>query len=841
MKKSFSVKNEAGDIFEVDEDKISEAEKDGFLPVVKNKEGVEHRVAYQDIRKAEKDGYMPVMNIQYQDPQVSQLESIGRGALQGAAMEFGDELIAGAKSLLPGVDYEKELEAQRERNKLAAQQNPVSYYGADIAGSFAVPVPGAGLISKGIKGAGMLPKLGRAAATGAVAGTVVGAGASEGDRLEGALQGAATGTLAGGVLTGAGSALSKGITKTRDSFLLGRRAKQAFDVTKETIEEYNTKVAKVKEQATKEGLSPEQLAKRIEEVPAPFGTRQRQELDLADFSKQTDDIIQEMTTPTGAGPLGAVNRKYDTAKIIADAENFKLDVESTLGKLYGETTDPAAQKAIFNSFKKSLGVKPSAQTIEEVSAELLQKHANKSKEALVQAQNNLRKESLKEAKKTLSTAKKDAEAVYRKQLEAKFETDKRRFLNTETNKLRAAKAAGEEVGDIAASIQKMEDELNSTFNINKVQDQATGKAVFEYSARIGEPETGFTLAGSASTKTNFDEFAKLSPKEQAKAVQELASELFTTRKQALEEAVSSMNYKMSIDGPKVTMEAQAPKGIDMFLPDKVLTQEIKPTQTLAKDFLDFSDVQTVKRNLNDATEMALRAGDVTLVDELNFAKKALESSQKNKIPEAAKEALEKANKFRSEIELSDARFLLNEKLNPLQGVFDKGERRLKQDQLARSLQKDLTDISKGVATPRALEIDRAKKALTSIDDPRTKDLVGQLDEAQKTAERVNLSKALFDSGNSSMLTRLGLKPEGMAVRAGNIAGRVSSSGFNKALKTVALSNEQLTKMADRAQSPMLKKYLNAMASSEMPKRKALMFVLMQNAGSKKELEELLED
>ena len=841
MKKTFSVKNELGDIFEVDEDKISEAEKDGFLPIVRNAEGVEHRVAYQDINKAERDGFAAVMDIQYTDPQVSQLESIGRGALQGAAMEFGDELIAGAKSLLPGVDYEKELEAQRERNKLAAQQNPVSYYGADIAGSFLVPVPGAGLASKAIKGAGMASKLGRAATTGAVGGAIVGAGASEDSRIEGAATGALTGALAAPVLVGAG-ALAKNVGKSvLDSNVYTRNAQRAYNITKETTDEYKNKIAKIKQDAIKENVSSEELAKRIEQVPTPFGTKKRQEIDLSEFNKQTDEIIQEMTSPTGAGPLGAVNRKYDTAKIIADGENFKLDLESTLAKLYGETTDPAAQKAIFNSFKKSVGAKPSSQTIEEVASDLMQKHADKSKQALVQAQNNLRKEALKEAKKTLASSKKDAEITYRKQLEAKFEADKRRFLNAETNKLRAAKAAGEEVGDIASTIQKLEDDLNSTFTINKVQDQATGKAVFEYSARVGEPDTGFTLAGSASTKTNFDNFAKLEPKEQTKAVQELASELFSARKVALEEAVNSMNYKMSIDGSKVSLEAQAPKGIDMFLPDKVLSQEIKPTQALAKDFLDFSDVQTVKSNLNEAIEMAIRSGDLTLKDELNFAKKALESSQKNKIPEAAKEALEKANKLRSEIELSDARLLLNERLNPLQGVFDRGERRLKQDQLAKSLQKDLKEIGKGVPTARALEIEQAKKAISSIDDPRTKDLVSKIDEATKTAERVNLSKTIFDSKGASIDGKFGKSLESFITSSGVAAGRAASSNFNKALKTITLGPEQLTSMANKAQNPMLKKYLSAMATSEMPKRKALMFVLMQNAGSKKELEELLED
>lgn len=57
--KSYKVRNESGETFEVDEDKLSDAEKDGFLPVVSNGEE-EHRVSPSDMQKAMADGFHPL-------------------------------------------------------------------------------------------------------------------------------------------------------------------------------------------------------------------------------------------------------------------------------------------------------------------------------------------------------------------------------------------------------------------------------------------------------------------------------------------------------------------------------------------------------------------------------------------------------------------------------------------------------------------------------------------------------------------------------------------------------------------------------------------------------------
>ncbi len=48
---TFKVRNESGTTFDVDADKLQDAEKDGFLPVVSNG-SEEHRVSTADIAAA---------------------------------------------------------------------------------------------------------------------------------------------------------------------------------------------------------------------------------------------------------------------------------------------------------------------------------------------------------------------------------------------------------------------------------------------------------------------------------------------------------------------------------------------------------------------------------------------------------------------------------------------------------------------------------------------------------------------------------------------------------------------------------------------------------------------
>jgi hypothetical protein len=148
---SFTVKDESGSTFQVDESKIADAEKDGFLPVVTNGKD-EHRVAFSDLSLAMKDGYSPVG----MDLGVSKTESALRGVAQGASLGYADELTGAGEAGLDvltgksdlsdvGSAYSKHRDESRQAYDAAQKANPLTYGAGQVGGGLATAlVPGLG-------------------------------------------------------------------------------------------------------------------------------------------------------------------------------------------------------------------------------------------------------------------------------------------------------------------------------------------------------------------------------------------------------------------------------------------------------------------------------------------------------------------------------------------------------------------------------------------------------------------------------------------------------------------------------------------------------------------------
>ncbi len=149
-------------------------------------------------------------------PDVSQAESLGRGALQGATFGFSDEIYGGAKGLydkfLGSGDfsgtYAKERDAVRAANDRAQEANPTSYFAGEIGGGVALPL---GAVKAGYRGAqaanaGLAARSAAAAKEGAAYGAAYGFGTGEGDamsQVRSTAGGAAGGAIFGGALPGA--------------------------------------------------------------------------------------------------------------------------------------------------------------------------------------------------------------------------------------------------------------------------------------------------------------------------------------------------------------------------------------------------------------------------------------------------------------------------------------------------------------------------------------------------------------------------------------------------------------------------------------------------------------
>ena len=154
-------------------------------------------------------------------PNVSKLESAGRGAVQGLTLGFGDEIYGGVKGganyLFGDGDfsetYARERDAVREANKRAQEANPGTYLAGEVGGSIVVPAGGVarGLATGGKAAMRALPLgigetkaaqyVGKYAVPGAAFGGTYAAGTSTGqtpgDVATDAARGAVTGALVG--------------------------------------------------------------------------------------------------------------------------------------------------------------------------------------------------------------------------------------------------------------------------------------------------------------------------------------------------------------------------------------------------------------------------------------------------------------------------------------------------------------------------------------------------------------------------------------------------------------------------------------------------------------------
>lgn len=157
-----------------------------------------------------------------QPPQKERLRAVG----QGLTLGFGDEIMAGVRSLAPGQTYDAALEDERRRLAEYREGFPVSSAAYEIGGAV-LPALGAGVLTGGTGTAGVMgataartaPTLARTALAGAGTGAVYGFGSGEGGfgpRAGNAAIDAAIGAAGGVAGQAAGAALARPLEKLVD-------------------------------------------------------------------------------------------------------------------------------------------------------------------------------------------------------------------------------------------------------------------------------------------------------------------------------------------------------------------------------------------------------------------------------------------------------------------------------------------------------------------------------------------------------------------------------------------------------------------------------------------------
>jgi len=889
--RKITVRSDQGEEAQVLEENLALAEQDGYFPVVINANNEEARVRSSDLPLAQQDGYSllaePVDTPAPEAPQakeISKKESAIRGGLQGVAMEFADEAEAKLLEALGQGTYEELIPKVRQKYEAAAEANPVTYYGSNIGAGLIAPVPGLSLINTGLKGARVAKvaaqaakstdqvaaakalqqaaksTAGDAAVTGAAAGTIVGAGASEGDDLGEIARDSALGAVLG---AGAGYGITKGIEGVKalsetalTATPVATKIKDSFQLGEQSAKEYAQRVKEITAQGKAQGKTDIDIEAEIETIPKPFGTLERYKEDTKKVRELTDDIAGKYTSrdEEGYGLVKMVDDKYEEARKIAKQDGFSIPTEDFKQELLTKVAfDQDATKEVESALNRVVGRATRKQTPEEMVVEAEETLLRDIRNEINKAKTGIQKQSRKEAEKLLKETDQNATAPYDEKLKRAFNVDKRQALNAKANTLRKAvdKKTGKRIhtdAQVEAKIAKDEEAYNKTFRIETDIDPVTNTPVFMYKATTPD---GYELQKTIPSDTAFEQFASLSPKEKQKAIDKLTRELSDQKVQELEEASKSLSIKNKKvpNSTQVEFFVKPPPSLVGVLNNRSFVAKPKDIEVPGKEVLDFDDVQTIKASLERSIQGANKAGRVSLGDSVIEAKASIKNLQRAIGSDEFVAKLEEADTFRREIEESDIKLLFNnEKIDPLESksaaVIDKA-----------TLSKTLTDRLRANVSDKAdAKSENARKALEELDrlaSTGNQEAIKLREDILKAREQVrgqSIQRDMFapEPGSGSLprfienmfSTVTGLALRGAAT-AGRVSGSVQSKPFTKAMSLVNMNPDSLRSLSNNVQSPILKTYLNRMAEADGPKRKAIMYLLLQNAPLKEELEQAM--
>ena len=282
--------------------------------------------AYAQAKAAGDDAAMDAISAQFRAAEEEKSPSIaggmGRAAVQGVTLGWGDEAEAWARSLVEDATYEEIRDDIRDYNEEFREEHPVLSYGTEFASGMLLPGGAAGkALQYGNRGRNML-------AGGAAAGAAAGAGTSTEDTG----LGIGVDALAGGALGGVGGLAGYGLERA----IVGKAAKQGADAMKTArggrpIEELQESLSRMNASAPGSALteaggdSMQQLANQARQTTAPNVDQYKDFLEDR-LSGQTGRIKNILQDETGIAP--GVSRK--TA---GDALTQLRDREA--GALYG--------------------------------------------------------------------------------------------------------------------------------------------------------------------------------------------------------------------------------------------------------------------------------------------------------------------------------------------------------------------------------------------------------------------------------------------------------------------------------------------------------------------------
>lgn len=294
-------------------------------------------------------------------PQITQGESLARGAAQGASLGFADEISGGVEALWEkakgnptefGKLYEIARNESRENFKKAQEANPGTYMAGEIGGGVATAfVPGVAAA----KGA----KLANVAARAAGFGGAAGAGYSEADNVGGVLKDAATGAVLGGALAGAAPLVGKvaaraGVGAKNSA---ERLAARAVGAERGTLKKLSQKeIQELGRQAIDEKIitplaSTDDMIARNEAIKTGSMNTRRAAYEKIDKAAKSTFNPLEVATELETKVLDGKNIKHlDTQELI---KKLNPEIDNILSRGDGNITMKEAQELVQNLGKRA--------------------------------------------------------------------------------------------------------------------------------------------------------------------------------------------------------------------------------------------------------------------------------------------------------------------------------------------------------------------------------------------------------------------------------------------------------------------------------------------------------
>lgn len=293
---------------------------------------------------------------------VSKAESLLRGAAQGLAFDFADELTGGAEALGQAAlgsdkfsdllqNYKKYRNESRQAYEAAQEANPATYITGDVLGSIAPAVVTGGASAVASLGkTGLKQSAKELAKAGIKQGAITGLGASKGDLTEGEIGQAALDTALGGTVGGvvgatlpvAAKGVSKAVGAVKDTLVdtapkFARRGLEAFNLAEQGIPVVGEKANKQLQSdalTTAQNLLSEfrtQYKRGSEKVGGALTSPENKNVD---FSKELQNLEQTLKTSTMLpDDLAKIQRELDQYKDIITKETVEPGLKQAVNKL----------------------------------------------------------------------------------------------------------------------------------------------------------------------------------------------------------------------------------------------------------------------------------------------------------------------------------------------------------------------------------------------------------------------------------------------------------------------------------------------------------------------------